>query len=45
MSRDGVKHLIGRLASHQHLVSQAYYNGELIKDEDSARGFELLQQH
>lgn len=45
MSRDGVKHLIGRLASHQHLVSQAYYNGELIKDEDSARGIELLQQH
>lgn len=45
MSRDGVKHLIGRLASHQHLVSQAYYNGELIRDEDSARGIELLQQH
>lgn len=45
MSRDGVKHLIGRLASHQDLVSQAYYNGELIKDEDSARGIELLQQH
>ena len=45
MSRDGVKHLIGRLASYQDLVSQAYYSGELIKDEDSARGIELLQQH
>jgi hypothetical protein len=45
LSRDGVKNLIGRLASHQDLVSQAYYNGELIKDEDSARGIELLQQH
>ena len=45
MSRDGVKHLIGRLATHQHLVSHAYYNSELIKDEENARGIELLQQH
>jgi hypothetical protein len=45
LSRDGVKHLVGRLANHQDLVSQAYYNGELIKDEDNARGIELLQQH
>ncbi|HLF98225.1 MAG TPA: hypothetical protein VI457_13870 [Methylococcaceae bacterium] len=45
MSRDGVKHLIGRLANHQPLVSHAYYSGELIKDEDNARGIELLQQH
>ncbi len=45
MSRDGVKHLIGRLASHQSLVSLAYYSGELIKDEDNARGIELLQHH
>lgn len=45
MSRDGVKHLIGRLATHQHLVSHAYYNSELIKDEENARGIDLLQQH
>lgn len=45
MSRDGVKHLIGRLAAHQHLVSHAYYSSELIKNEDNARGIELLQQH
>lgn len=45
MSRDGVKHLIGRLANYQDLVSQAYFSGELVKDEDNARGIDLLQQH
>lgn len=45
MSRDGVKHLIGRLSSYQPLESEAYYSGELVKDEDNARGIELLQQH
>lgn len=45
MSRDGVKHLIGRLATYQHLVSDAYYNGGLMKDEENAKGVELLQQH
>jgi hypothetical protein len=45
LSRDGVKHLIERLSGHQPLVSQAYYGGEVIKDEDNARGIELLQQY
>jgi hypothetical protein len=45
LSRDGVQHLIGRLVTHVHLVSHAYYNGELIKDEENTRGIELLQQH
>ncbi len=45
MNRDGVRQLLGRLSSYSALISQAYYNGELIKDEDSARGIELLQLH
>lgn len=45
MIRDGVKNLIGRLATQQHLVSHAYYNGKLIKDEENGRGIDLLQQH
>lgn len=45
MSRDGVGNLIGRLSAFHDLVSQAYYNGELVKGEDNARGVEHLQQH
>jgi hypothetical protein len=45
LNRDGVGRLIGRLINHQHLVSQAYYNGALIKDEENARGIDLLQQY
>lgn len=45
MSRDGVGNLIGRLSTFHDLVSQAYYNGELVKGEDNARGVEYLQQH
>ncbi len=45
LSQDGVKHLIGRLSAYQHLVSHAYYNSELVKDEENAKAIELLQQH
>lgn len=45
MKRDGVSILIGRLSAHHELVSQAYYNGEVTKGDDNARGIEYLQQH
>lgn len=45
MSRDGIRNLIGRLANHQDLVSQAYYNGELVRDEENTRGIDILQKH
>jgi hypothetical protein len=45
LSRDGVLTLIGRLHAYQDLVSLAYHNGELVKDETNARGVEHLQQH
>ena len=34
MSRDGVKHLIGRLASHQHLVYWALHRAFSQPDSD-----------
>lgn len=45
MKRDGVATLISRLHSNQELVSLAYHNGEIIKDDENARGIEYLQQH
>lgn len=45
MKRDGVTTLIDRLHSHQSLISLAYHNGEIIKDDENARGVERLQQH
>lgn len=45
MKRDGVSILIGRLSAHHELVSQAYYNGEVVKGDENARGIEYLQQH
>lgn len=45
MKRDGVSILIGRLSAHHELVSHAYYNGEVTKGDDNARGVEYLQQH
>jgi hypothetical protein len=45
LSRDGVLTLIGRLHAYQDLVSLAYHNGEVVKDNDNARGVEHLQQH
>lgn len=45
MKRDGVATLIGRLHTYQDLVSHTYHNGEIIKDDENARGVEHLQQH
>lgn len=45
MSQEGVKLLIKRLSAYQDLISDAYYNGRLIKSEENAKGIELLQQH
>lgn len=45
MSRDGVITLLGRLHTYQDIVSLAYHNGEIVKDEDNARGIDHLQQH
>lgn len=45
MKRDGVSTLIGRLHAYENLVSLAYHNGEIVKDDENARGVEHLQQH
>lgn len=45
MSRDGVLTLLGRLHTYQDVVSLAYHNGEIVKDEGNARGVEHLHQH
>lgn len=45
MKRDGVSTLVGRLHAYENLVSLAYHNGEIVKDDENARGVEHLQQH
>jgi len=45
LKRDGVATLIGRLHTYQDVVSHAYHNGEIIKNDENARGVEHLQQH
>jgi len=45
VSRDGVLTLISRLHSHQDLVSAAYHEGEVVRNDDNRRGIEYLQQH
>lgn len=45
MKRDGVSTLISRLHAYESLVSLAYHNGEIVKDDENARGVEHLQQH
>jgi len=45
LNKDGVGNLLGRLATHQNLISYAYYNNELIKNEENARAIESLQQY
>ena len=43
MKRDGVTTLIDRLHSYQSLISFAYHNGEIIKDDEKASGVDHLQ--